>query len=144
MERDRLARFEQAFVGRGCLLERDPPFWRAHFGDGFTIAFRTPWRIVANGRIALGNEDDGHPFGLPAPLDGEARAASLLAERIVEAVRIDGETGDLRIAFDGNVRIDVFNQSCGYEGWDARYAAADGSHLTLVAMGGGEIAVVES
>lgn len=51
------------------------------------------------------------------------------------------ETGDLRIEFDGNTRIDVFNQSCGYEGWDAYYTAGS-ARWGVIAMGGGELAVV--
>jgi len=122
-------------------MERDPPFWRANFGDQFTMVFMVPWRLVANGRITSGDEDDGQLFGLPAPLDGEERAASVLGERVVQAVHLDQETGDLRIIFDGNGRIDVFNHSCGYEGWHAYYTAA-GKRWGLIAMGGGEIAVL--
>lgn len=141
VERDYLSEFQQAFVGRSCSLEREPPFWRASFGDLFTISFKVPWRIVAKGRVALGHEDDGHWFGLPAPLDGEARAACLLAGRLVQAVHLDLETGDLRIVFDGGTRIDLFNHSCGYEGWDAYYDVG-GSRWGVIAMGGGELAVV--
>lgn len=141
MERDYVGEFEQAFVGRACSMEREPPFWRANFGDQFTMAFRVPWRIVANGRIAFGDEDDGQWFGLPAPLDGLERSASLLRMHVVQSVRLDRETGDLRIFFTGNTRIDVFNYSSGYEGWDAYYAAK-GERLGIIAMGGGEIAVI--
>jgi hypothetical protein len=141
MERDHFGEFERAFIGRSCSLEREPPFWRASFGDQFTMSFRVPWRIVANGRVAFGDEDDGQRFGLPAPVDGEERSASLLGGRIVQAVHLDRETGDLRIVFDGDTRIDLFNHSCGYEGWDAHYAAG-GSRWGVIAMGGGELAVV--
>jgi hypothetical protein len=56
-------------------------------------------------------------------------------------VHLDAETGDLRIIFDGDTRIDVFSYSSGYEGWDA-YHTARGERWGVVAMGGGEIAVV--
>ena len=141
MEQDHIEKFKQAFIGRNCSMEREPPFWRANFGDRFTMAFRVPWRIVANGRIAFGDEDDGQQFGLPAPLDGEARASSVLGELIVQTLHVDEETGDLRIEFDCNTRIDVFNQSCGYEGWDAYYTAGS-QRWGVIAMGGGELAVV--
>lgn len=141
MERDYVGDFKQAFVGRHCSVEREPPFWTANFGEKFTISFRVPWRIVANGRIVLGNEDDGQWFGLPAPLDGEERAASVLGKRIVKALHLDEETGDLRITFDDNTRIDVFNHSCGYEGWDAYYTVG-GERRGVIATGGGGIAPV--
>ncbi|PWG01433.1 DUF6188 family protein [Sphingosinicella humi] len=141
MEPDYFADFEQAFVGRTCSIVREAPVWRANFGDGFTIGLEVPWRIVANGRVAFGDEDDGQWFGLPSPIDGEERAASLLQGRVVQAMQLDHETGDLHIVFDGNTRIDVFNQSCGYEGWAAYYSVG-GSQWGVIAMGGGEIAVV--
>ncbi|OSZ72140.1 hypothetical protein CAP39_01895 [Sphingomonas sp. IBVSS1] len=141
MERDYVSEFEKAFVGRACSIEREPPFWRANFGDTFTMAFRSPWRIITTGRIAFGDEDDGHWFGLPAPLDGLERSASLLRRHVVQSVQLDRETGDLRILFNGDTRIDVFNHSCGYEGWDAFYVAK-GERWQVIAMGGGEIAVV--
>ena len=141
MERGEIDDIKQAFVGRTCFIGREPPFWRADFGDQFTMAFRVPWRIVANGRVAFGDEDDGQQFGLSAPLDGEERAASELGERFVEALHIDEETGDLRIEFDGSTRIDVFNQSSGYEGWDAYYTAR-GERWGVIALGGGELVIV--
>ncbi|WP_439568576.1 DUF6188 family protein [Sphingopyxis sp.] len=141
MKRDHIENFKQAFVGRTCLIGREPPFWRADFGDQFTIAFRVPWRIVANGRVAFGDQDDGQLFGLAEPLDGEERAASVLGALIVRTLQVDEETGDLRIEFDGNTRIDVFNQSSGYEGWDAHYIAG-GERWGVIAIGGGELAIV--
>jgi hypothetical protein len=141
MDRDHIDDFKQAFVGRTCLMRRESPFWRADFDDQFMMAFRVPWRIVANGRVAFGDEDDGQQFGLPAPLNGEERAASELGGRIVEALQVDEETGDLRIEFDGNIRIDVFNQSSGYEGWDAYYTAR-GERWGVIAMGGGQLVIV--
>ncbi|MCC2977945.1 DUF6188 family protein [Sphingomonas sp. PL-96] len=141
MKRDFEGEFEQAFVGRACSIERELPFWRANFGDGYTMAFRVPWRIVTNGRVAFGNEDEGQLFGLPAPVNGVERSAKLLHGKFVIAVQLDRQTGDLRIVFDGDTRLDVFNHSLGYEGWYAYYSA-HGERWGMIAMGGGEIAVV--
>jgi hypothetical protein len=47
----------------------------------------------------------------------------------------------LTINFDGNTRIDVFNNSCGYEGWDAYYTVA-GERRGIVALGGGKLVAV--
>ncbi len=141
MVQDHIEEFTQAFVGRTCSVERESPFWRADFGGQFTIAVRVPWRIVAKGRIMLGNEDDGQQFGLSSPLDGEQCSASLLSGRLVQALHIDRETGDLTFNFDGNTRIDVFNNSCGYEGWDAYYTVA-GDRRGIVALGGGKLVAV--
>ncbi|WP_267381292.1 MULTISPECIES: hypothetical protein [unclassified Sphingomonas] len=141
MERDFEGEFERAFVGRACSIEREPPFWRADFGDQNTILFCVPWRIAADGRVAFGDNDDGQLFGLPSPVDGVERSANLLRNRIVENVQLDRQTGDLRIIFSYDTRIDVFNHSCGYEGWYAYYYA-NGERWSMIAMGGGEIAVI--
>jgi hypothetical protein len=141
MEQDYFADFEQAFVGRSCSIVRESPFWRADFGSGLTIGLNVPWRIVADGRVAFGDEDDGQWFGLSSPVDGEERSDSLLQGRVVQALQLDHETGDLRIVFNGKTRIDVFNQSCGYEGWAAYYSVGS-SRWGVIAMGGGEMAVV--
>ena len=55
----------------------------------------------------------------------------------MEDTRIDEATGDLRIAFEGGTRVDIFNNSVGYEGWQF----TNESGLQLIALGGGEIAI---
>lgn len=140
MERDHVAEFKRALVGRGCLIKRDTSGWRADFGDQMWIALEVPWRIVIDGRVAFGDQDDGHWFGLSEPVDGEKRCGALLNGRTVRSIEIDEGTGDLRIMFENGARIDGFHYSGGYEGWRAGYAVRD-EKWNIIAMGGGEIAV---
>jgi uncharacterized protein DUF6188 len=92
------------------------------------------WRIKADGRIVLTSSDHGQRFGLPAPVDAYAEASSrLLGRRVVEA-RLEKDSADLLVEFDGGQRLEVFTDSSGYEPWDL---TAPGVHL--VALGGGGI-----
>jgi hypothetical protein len=105
-----------------------------HFG--FTVgglAVQCPWRIVSSERVVLGSVDHKQWFGLPEPVDAVARASKLLEGKIVESVKIHDVTSDLTIQFTGDLRLEVFNNSSGYDGW--QYGNRDG--LELVAQGGG-------
>jgi hypothetical protein len=61
----------------------------------------------------------------------------LLEGKTVESARIDETTADLCITFAGDIRVDVFNDSSGYEGW----TFADQRGTWLVAQGGGQMAI---
>ena len=52
---------------------------------------------------------------------------------------IDRQMADIALHFDDETRIDVFNNSSGYEGWQATFVV-DGIHWTVIAKGGGELA----
>jgi hypothetical protein len=94
-----------------------------------------PWRVISRGRIVLGSVDHNQQFGQPEPVDAVARISKLLEGKIVESVKIDDLTSDLTIQFKGDLRLDVFNNSSGYEGW--RYGDRQG--LELVAQVGGRL-----
>jgi hypothetical protein len=140
MNVDWLPRIEKALIGRECEIARREADWVVNVSGGASIALPIPWRIVAGGRIAFANEDDGQEFGLPAPLDGEVKANSLIASRRITGLRVDGETLDLAIRFEEAVRLDAFSNSSGYEGWHIHLPPEDGS-LSVVALGGGEVAI---
>lgn len=110
--------------------------WDFALGDDVHLSVVSPWRIVGPTGIQLGDCDHEQQFGLPNLVDAEATATQLLrGRRILRATLVAG-TADLGIEFDGGVRLDVFNQSSGYEGW--QLSAGDG--LELIALGGGDVA----
>jgi len=139
MEQDHLSTFEAGLAGRYCSVTRREHDWFFDFGEGWRLRVAASWRIVAAGRIALAGQDDGQRLGLPTPLDGEARARELLEARRIAAAVVDRQTADLDLTFEDGTKLQVFNDSCGYEGWDARFPA-DGGWMLLVGMGGGEVA----
>ena len=126
----------QSIKGLKCTqITRSGFSWRFDFQDIFTIHVNCPWRIISEKSIALGSEDDGQKFGLPEPLDGIKEAIRLLSEKTVTKATIEEITGDIAIEFDSNLRIEVFNHSSGYEGWECQSK----SGLNVVGMGGGGI-----
>ena len=130
------SQLNSALTGRPCRVARREADWDFSFGDGHDITVAVPWRIVTSEGIAHGDEDDGQWFGLSQPLDGESRANELLRGDHVVGVELDEVTADLRISFASGARIDVFNNSAGYEGWQA-YLGSD--RLIVVAYGGGKL-----
>jgi hypothetical protein len=109
--------------------------WVFDFGDEHVLQVMSPWRITDSQRVALGHLDHRQQFGHSEPLDGESAALELLKDRpVVEAVVLDC-TADLHLHFAENVRLEVFNDSCGYEGWTL--SSPDGRFL--IALGGGEV-----
>jgi hypothetical protein len=86
--------------------------------------------------IALTDEDDKQWFGLPEPVDAEAQANALLSDAIIASVKVDRTTSDLCLWFSNGLRLDLFNNSSGYEGWQASFTAEGQGH-TIIAMGGG-------
>jgi hypothetical protein len=123
-------------IGRTCVrvCEHYPHNFSFEFEPG-VLAVDCLWRVVAGGRLARTSQDHGQQYGLPAPLDAYAEAASLLRGRRVTATRLREETADLVLDFEGGVSLEVLSDSSGYEPWKL---TAPGVHL--VALGGGGLA----
>ncbi len=135
-----LSEFCRAYRGRHCSIQRRENDWALSFGDHEGITVESPWRIVQNDRIAHAGQDDRQKFGHPQPVDGETRANELLKGRRCERLDLDPTTADLRLHFDDGTRVDVFNASSGYEGWQATFRVGDDA-VFVVGMGGGEVAI---
>jgi hypothetical protein len=101
------------------------------FGERLSLAASAPWRVVTKDGIAHGDEDDGQWFGRSKPVDGEARANELLRGQKVVGIELHRDTADLRLLFEGGTRLDFFNNSSGYEGWQAS-VRAEGKKLTVI------------
>lgn len=110
--------------------------WRFEFEGQFTLDARCAWRIISNGRVALGHEDQGQWYGLPAPVDGVTAAMQLLSGDSARKITIHKESGDMYLEFDSGTRLEVANYSSGYEGWECFTK----SGLDVIGIGGGEIA----
>ena len=113
--------------------------WVFEFGDSHNITADCPWRIIAGGRIAHADEDDGQLFGLERPVVGSERAASLFAGKKVLSFNISEVCGDLRIEFTNETVLELWNNSSGYESWCANFKN-ETQESGIVAQGGGQIA----
>jgi hypothetical protein len=132
----------QGCSGLGTRMEGGWSFSLTRTDPGGGVIFvSAPWRIVTGAGIAHAADDDGQWFGLPEPVDGEAKANALLGERRVTSFAVDRVTADIRVEFGGAVRLEVFNNSTGYEGWSATFQVGP-EEVTLVGGGGGALSFV--
>lgn len=131
--------FEAALVGRSCRVERREADWAFDLQDDISLAVGCHWRLVSPDSIALTDEDDGQRFGLPEPVDAETKANALLAGATILSATIDQVTADLCLQFSTGFRLDLINNSSGYEGWQARFNHA-GNDASIIALGGGSLA----
>lgn len=114
---DFLRELRSILIGSPISIERRESDWAFEFADRFVMGVGTLWRLVGATYICVASEDDGHQFGLPAPVDAAAKANGLLSERAVRAIEMDFRTGDLRFQFDGSLVLDIITSSSGYESW---------------------------
>ena len=136
-----LARFAQSLIGRRCIAEHREHDWSFNFGRGTVITVAAAWRLLTLEGVAFADRDLAEGRPMPWPLGGETAPERLLKRRKVEAVDIDAVTGDLRIQFEGDIRLEVFNNSATYDGWQADFAI-DRQAVCLVGAPGGGVAFV--
>src|SRR5262245_42334912 len=127
-------------VGLRCrAIHRDEFSWRFAFD---TAVVTTPclWRLLEAGRIRVTSEDDGHQFGLPAPVDARHEAESILLSRTIESAAVRADSGDLVLRLSHDLTLELLQTSGGYEAW--HLTSADGQEI--FATGGGELATSKS
>jgi hypothetical protein len=112
--------------------------WQICFGQEKAILnVEGFWRLIVNERVAFACDDDGQKFGLPAPLNGTAWCNEALQHKQVVAFEFRANVSDLAVVFEDGSRLELFNSSCGYEGWS--YHVKNGQ--TIRALGGGDVAI---
>lgn len=114
----------------------DGHYWEFRFGENTFFNVEAPWRIIVDGRVQIARCDHRQQFGLPEQVDVEREGTALLRGRRIVRVVLAHDTADVSVFFEGDRRLDVFNESSGYEGWQLK--GHDGR--LVVAMGGGRIA----
>lgn len=125
---DQASALKQELLGSTCRVERREADWLFWFGDSRSISVECRWRIVSSEGIALTDEDDGQQFGLPAPIDAEARANALLSGAEIMSADLALTTADLALSFSNGHRLQLINNSSGYEAWNVG---------RIIALGGG-------
>jgi hypothetical protein len=133
------AELREMLLGHICvdvLNREESDDWVFSFDGNRSLSAACPRRIIAEQRIVLGDEDDGHQFGLPEPLDGRKRAMNHLGNRAICGVRTRDDSGDLCVEFEGGNLLEIFNSSAGYEGWQCSTF-----ELSIIGVGGGKIVV---
>ena len=120
---------------RAVTFDRETEEWIFDFASDTALKVSCPWRIIAEGRIQLGRRDHGQLFGLPLAVDGMQEAARLLGASQVDSATVSEKTADLAITLVSSVRLEVINDSSGYEGWTLNGPAGE----LFVAQGGGRL-----
>lgn len=92
--------------------------WLVAFDKGVTLTIACLWRLVERGRIRCTSEDDGHPFGLPAPVNAAAEVNARLVGASVEAVDLRTDLLDLEVRFTTGRALQLIATSAGYEAWE--------------------------
>lgn len=136
---DLVLAFEAAVARRSCRVERRETDWAFDFQDDTGFAVGCHWRLISPDGIALTDEDDGQRFGLPEPVDAENKANALLGGATVTSATVDQLTADICLRFSNDLRLDVVNNSSGYEGWQGKFSRG-GKATSIIAMGGGGLA----
>jgi hypothetical protein len=119
-------------------FDGDTKEWIFVFSGGVVLRVGAPWRVVAHGEIALGWQDDGHRFGLQKPIDAIERVGTLVQGHRIASATVN-PSADLAIDFGGDTTLEIFNASCGYEGWQLQGPG----QRWIVAQGGGNVSESE-
>lgn len=141
MHTETLAIKDNIFIGTDSHL-KDIGFdekgnsWYLNFDKDISISLYTVWRLFNNDIIALISNDHQQQFGLLNPVDLIADLKRNLDNKTLKEIRIEKNTGDLILNFEGNVKLIAYISSMGYESYEV---FADGKQI--VGKGGGDIAI---
>ena len=103
-------------VGQPVMMRQCEGQWSISIGTSFVLT-TSGWRLIGAKSIIVTSEDDGHQFGLPSPVDAEARANEALADSRIAAVEMDARTGDCVLRFADALCLEILTWSSGYETW---------------------------
>src|SRR6266496_2029057 len=116
-------------------VEQKDYSWFFVFADEISIVTESPWRFLNADGIVVTSEDQGHQFGLPAPVDATERVLAGVSRRTVVAASITRPAADLIVDFGSHVLLQFFQMSCGYESWRLYIHGSE-----TICTGGGDIA----
>jgi len=107
------------FIGKTVTkieLDKETQEWVFDFSNDINLRVSTPWRIIDDKQILRTSGDEGQIYGLPKPVNVSESVMNLLIGRKIINFTADPITTDLTFDFDGNLKIQTFNDS-GYEPW---------------------------
>lgn len=113
--------------------------WFFAFDGGGSITTESTWRIITADGIRATSEDNGHEFGLSAPLDVVDVAKKIIGQQTIKQYALDPRTGDLSLHFEDNCELQFLNLSSGYESWHIVHGAHE-----IICMGGGKLQEIEN
>ncbi len=105
--------------------------WQFQFANGVILNVHSVWRLLSGRQIEITSEDDGQKFGLTAPIDAAAQVIKLIGGNPVADVCVEAISADLTIVFSVPLRLEVINDSSGFEAWTIA-----GKGVTIVGRNG--------
>ena len=96
------------------------------------------WRLLEHGQIRFTSCDDGHKFGLPAPVDAAYEINVRLANAEIVSVEVREGTLDLTLGFRTGHALEIIPDSSGYESWDLCTKS-----VRFIATGGGKLVTLD-
>ncbi len=114
-------------------LEKNEASWSVLFAEKRVIVTDI-WRLIGSKGIVVTDEDHGHQFGLPSPVDAESQANKALADHRITDVDFDQRTGDLALHIEGGLTLQILTTSMAYEIW-TMYEGGE----TVAAVGNGGV-----
>jgi hypothetical protein len=96
--------------------------WVFDFGRGSSLTVGSLWRLLSKQRIQITSEDNDQQFGLKAPLNVATQLTAEIGKEPITDVQVDSATSDLTLRFANGLRLQIVNNSSGYEAWNF-YAA---------------------
>lgn len=119
---------------RFTALHRREFDWVFTFDHDVSVVTACLWRLLEGDRIRITSRDEGQQFGLPAPVDPNTAANTLLSDATIAAVELKAGTLDLRIHFSTGHALELIPDSSGYEAWNISR-----ENQQFIATGGGEL-----
>lgn len=113
--------------------------WVATFDQNAHLVIACLWRLLEGGRIRWTSQDDGHQFGLPAPVDAAEEITRHLCGQKVGNVILRAGTLDLELGFGTGHMLQIIPNSSGYEAWNLLI-----DRTQFIAVGGGDLTIFDS
>jgi hypothetical protein len=98
-------------------VQRRDHDWIFLFGHGAAITVGSFWRLLSDRAIQVTSDDDGQQFGLKSPVNAGTALKGSVGEHCVTDVQIDSATSDVTVSFGDGLRLQIVNNSFGYESW---------------------------
>ena len=117
-------------------LKRREFDWVLVFEQDVSLVLACLWRLAEADRIRFTSQDDGHQFGLPAPVDVVAEVNCRLAGASVEAAKLRKGFLDVELRFSTGHVLQIIPDSAGYEAWHLCKGRKE-----YIAVGGGDLVI---
>ncbi|GAB2551710.1 hypothetical protein [Rufibacter soli] len=91
--------------------------WNFKFEDKVILQVDCLWRILSEGKIRFTSKDHGLNFGHEIALDLTSEILNLIRASKLQQINRRTLTGDLNLNFQNDFKVEIINDSSGFENW---------------------------